>query len=129
MLFFKRKNAPFDRKALGKWGEKRCEKYLRKKGLKTLAKNFLCKTGELDLVMIDTDRTVVFIEVKTRSNEDYTAAESALTSVKKHRMSRAARYFLKTNNIEDRPFRFDFVTIVLDQAGNETIKHYPNAFK
>jgi putative endonuclease len=128
MLFCNKRKLFSDNKALGKWGEKRCEKYLRKRGLKTLTRNYLCKTGELDLVMVDTDGTIIFIEVKTRTGEDYTPAENALTAAKKQRMSRAAQYFLKTNNVNDRPFRFDFVTVVLDQTGNETIKHYPNAF-
>ena len=117
-----------DRKLLGRWGEKRCEKFLKSKGLKTLTRNYSCKTGEIDLVMVDTDRTIVFVEVKTRADEDFSPAESVITYPKKKRMSRAARFFLTTNNIEDRPFRFDVVTIVLNRTGKEEIRHYENAF-
>jgi putative endonuclease len=127
MLWNKRKLLA-DKKLLGRWGEKRCEKFLKRKGLKTLACNFRCKTGELDLVMVDTDGSLVFVEVKTRANEDFSPSESAVTSTKKTRMIRAARYFLTTHQIEDRPFRFDIVTIVLAEKGPSQIKHYENAF-
>jgi putative endonuclease len=117
-----------DREKLGRWGEKRCESFLKKKGFKKLARNFSCRGGEIDLIMVDTEGAVVFVEVKTRADEDLTPAESAITSAKKARMSRAARYFLAANKIEDRPFRFDVVAIVLGQKGRPQIRHYENAF-
>jgi putative endonuclease len=116
-----------DRKLLGRWGEKRCEKYLKNKGLRTLTRNFLCKTGEIDLIMVDPDSTIVFIEVKTRTDEQFSQAESAITPAKKVRMQRAARYFLSTHSIENRPFRFDVVTIVVSKTSPEEIRHYPNS--
>ena len=119
---------PADKELLGQWGEKRCEKFLKRKGLKTLTRNFSCKTGEIDLVMVDRDGTLVFIEVKTRANEDFSPSESAVTAAKKIRMVRAAKYFLASNGIEDRPCRFDVVTIVLGEKGPELIRHYENAF-
>jgi putative endonuclease len=117
-----------DRELLGRWGEKRCEKFLKRKGLKTLTCNFSCKTGEIDLVMVDKDGTLVFVEVKTRANEDFSSSESAINKAKQTRMLRTVRYFLNTNNIENRPFRFDVVTIVLGEKGPEQIRHYENAF-
>ncbi len=127
-IIFNKHKLLSNHKALGRWGEKRCEKYLKKQGYQTLAKNYLYNHGELDLVMAAKDGTVVFVEVKTRANEDFTPAEYGLTGPKKDALSRTARHFLKNNNIEDRPRRFDFVTIVLDQKAKETIKHYENAF-
>ena len=112
----------------GLWGEKRCEKFLKRKGLKTLTRNFYCKTGEIDLIMVDRDGTLVFVEVKTRANEDFGPAESVVTKTKQTRMLRTARYFLATNNIENRPFRFDVVIIVLAEKGPEQIRHYENVF-
>ena len=117
-----------DRKLLGQWGEKRSEKFLKRKGLKTLTHNFSCKTGEIDLVMVDADRTIVFVEVKTRADETFSSSESAITAGKKAKMVRAARYFLATNKIEDRPLRFDVVTVILGQKGPVQIRHYENAF-
>ena len=117
-----------DKKLLGQWGEKRCETFLKRKGFKTLARNFRCKTGEIDRVMVDTDGTLVFVEVKTRANEDFGPSESSITSVKKTRILRAARYFLATHQIEDRPLRFDVVTIITGEKGRPQIRHYKNAF-
>lgn len=118
-----------DQKLLGRWGEKRCEKFLRKKGLKTLTRNFSCKTGEIDLIMVDIDRTIVFVEVKTRAENHLEPPESAVTYGKQQKAIRTARYFLTTNNIEDRPLRFDVVAITLPPKGPAQINHYKNAFK
>jgi putative endonuclease len=127
-LLLNRRKLLADAKLLGRWGEKRCEKYLKSKGLKTLARNFSCKTGEIDLVMVDSDGSIVFVEVRTKAAETFEPPESSITAPKKARLARTARYFLATHNIEDRPFRFDVVTIVLGQTGQPTIKHYKNAF-
>jgi putative endonuclease len=127
-LLLNRRKLLADAKLLGRWGEKRCEKYLKSKGLKTLARNFSCKTGEIDLVMVDTDGSIVFVEVRTKAAETFEPPESSITAPKKARLARTARYFLATHNIENRPFRFDVVTIVLGQTGQPTIKHYKNAF-
>ena len=116
-------------KLLGRWGESRCEKFLKKKGLVTLARNFSCKTGEIDLVMADkADGAVVFVEVKTRADESFTQTENVITSAKKAKLARAAKYFLTVNNISDRPYRFDVVTIILGPKLREQIRHYENAF-
>ena len=123
-----KRRPPADKELRGRWGEKRCEKFLKHKGFKTLTRNFSCKTGEIDLVMIDRDGTLVFVEVKTRANEDFSPSESAVTKTKKTRMVRAARYFLAVNHIENRPFRFDVVIIVLAEKGPEQIRHYENVF-
>ena len=117
-----------DRKLLGRWGEKRCERFLKRNGLKKLTRNFSCKTGEIDLIMVDTDSTIVFVEVRTRADESFGPAESSITRAKKAKLSRTARCFLATHNIEDRPYRFDVVTIVLGQSGPAQIRHYKSAF-
>lgn len=79
--------------------------------------------------MVDNDGALVFVEVKTRANEDFSPSESVVTKTKQTRMFRAARYFLATNNIENRPYRFDVVIIVLGDKDPEQIRHYENAFK
>jgi len=127
-MLLNRKKLLADRKLLGRWGEKRCEGFLKRKGLKKLACNFSCRAGEIDLVMADADGSIVFVEVKTRADESFEPVESVITPAKKTRMYKTARYFLAVHNIEDRPFRFDIVTIVLGQSGGEQIRHYENAF-
>jgi putative endonuclease len=117
-----------DRKKLGRWGERRCESFLKKKGFKKLARNFSCKSGEIDLIMVDSDGAIVFVEVRTKTDESFGPPEESVTYSKKVKLQRTARYFLATNDIKNRPFRFDVVTIVLGQKGHPQIKHYENAF-
>ena len=117
-----------DRELLGRWGEKYCHGFLKRKGLKTLTRNFSCKTGEIDLVMVAPDRTIVFVEVRTRTDETFNAVESSITAPKRARLARTARYFIASHNIDDRPFRFDIVTIILGPKGSPQIRHYQNAF-
>jgi putative endonuclease len=117
-----------DRELLGRWGEKRSGRFLKKKGLKILTRNFSCNSGEIDLVMVDADRSIVFVEVRTRTDENFAPAEASVTSTKKARLLKTARYFLAKHNIEDRPFRFDVVTIVLGQTGRPQIRYYKKAF-
>jgi putative endonuclease len=127
-MLFNRNRLLADRKLLGQWGEKTGEKFLKRKGLKILTRNFSCKTGEIDLVMVDHDGGIVFVEVRTRADEKFAEVEDSITSPKKARLQRAARYFLTTHKIEDRPCRFDIITIVLGQTGRPQIRHYQNAF-
>jgi len=126
--FLNRRKLLADAKLLGRWGEKRCQRYLKRKGLRKLARNFSCKAGELDLIMVDTDGAIVFVEVKTRASESFESAESAITPAKKAKLKKTAQYFLATHSIENRPLRFDIVTIVLGQSGPAQIRHYENAF-
>jgi len=125
---FNRRRLLTNRELLGRWGERRCGKFLKSKGLRKLARNFSCKTGEIDLVMTDTDGSIVFVEVRTRADESFGSAESSITPSKKNRLSRAAQCFLATHNIENRPYRFDVVIVVVGQTGRPQIRHYENAF-
>lgn len=62
----------FYKKLLGRTGEVKAEKFLKKLGYKILAKNYKTVVGEIDIIAKDGD-TVVFVEVKTRTNEKYGA--------------------------------------------------------
>ena len=117
-----------DRALLGRWGEKHCQKFLKRNGFKKLTGNFYCRAGEIDLIMVDRDKTIVFVEVRTRADESFGSAESSITFAKKAKLLRTARYFLATHDIDDRPFRFDVVAIVLGPKGHPQIRHYKNAF-
>ena len=71
---------------------------------------------------------VVFVEVKTRIDEGFAQPEDVISFTKKGRLNKAAHYFLATNNIEGRAFRFDAVAVVLSQTGQVQIRHYENIF-
>ena len=124
----KRRKLLADRVLLGRWGERRCEKYLQSKGFRVLCRNFRCKMGEIDLVMVGGDGAVVFVEVKTRSNEYFADAESSITAAKRGRLVRTAKYFLTIHKLQGRRCQFDAVIIVLGSEGPVEIRHYENAF-
>ncbi len=128
MLFLIRRRLLNDKARLGRWGERRCERYLRNRGLRTLTRNYSCKVGELDLVMVESDGTLVFVEVRTRVDERFGPAEATITPAKRHRVARAARYFLAVHKIEDRPLRFDVVILILGRTGPPQVRHYERAF-
>jgi putative endonuclease len=113
---------------LGRWGQNRAEKYLRRHGLRTIARNYAFSGGELDLVMAEKDGTIVFTEVKTRRNEDFFPAIAAVNQKKRQKITRTAKCFLRQFKIPERPLRFDIITVVLGEKGNPEIQHYPNAF-
>lgn len=127
-MLLNRRKLLADRKQLGRWGEKRCERFLKREGLKVLARNFSCKTGEIDLVMVDIDSSIVFVEVRTKVDESFGPPEESITQSKKAKLLRTARYFLAAHNIENRPYRFDIVTVVLGRTSRPQIRHYENAF-
>ena len=121
-------DAPHDpRHRLGSEGERLAERFLTRRGFKTIARRFSTPVGELDLVMRD-GRTVVFVEVKTRRDRDCADPEDAVGPRKQRRMTRAAGWFIHHQSWEDRPCRFDVVAITLATGGDPQIEHFPDAF-
>ena len=58
----------FSNKTLGKLGEDAAVEYLKKSGFEILDRNWHCsKDAEVDIIAKD-GKTLVFVEVKTRSN-------------------------------------------------------------
>src|SRR4029434_11076094 len=70
----------------GKDGEKAAKKCLRQAGLKFLTANFRGNNGEIDLIFRDRD-CLVFVEVKTRSSEEWTRPSEAVDKEKCRRLS------------------------------------------
>ncbi|MCF7973573.1 MAG: YraN family protein [Phycisphaerae bacterium] len=125
-MWFRRNRPPRDPKALGRWGEKQAQAFLETQGLVCVERNFTCQSGEIDLIMTDSDKTLVFVEVKTRTSEDHHAVESAITFAKKRRMTRAAGFYVGIHDLAHRPLRFDVITISASVPGD--LRHYPNAW-
>ena len=115
-----------DRK-LGSKGERLAKKHLEKKGYKLLKSNYTTTAGEIDLIMQD-DQTVVFIEVKTRRDESFATAISAINYGKQKRISKTAKWFIQKNALQNRPCRFDAVIVIISEKNKQEITHYTNAF-
>jgi putative endonuclease len=87
------------------------ERYLRKRGLQLILRNYSCRGGELDLIMQD-GPTVVFIEVRFRSSQRFGGAIGSVDQKKQARIIVAANHFLMTHSqFADRACRFDVVGI------------------
>ena len=111
---------------LGKEGEQIAEKYLRKKGYRLVERNYRCPAGELDLIALDR-RVVVFVEVKTRSDDRFGAPLESVHRRKQQKMIRTALFFLSQHRLHQRDARFDVVGVsFLD--GEPVVEHIENAF-
>lgn len=85
--------------------------HLEEHGLRLLERNWRCRLGELDLVMLDDD-TVVFVEVRYRRHSAWGGAEASVDARKRSRVSAAALVFLQQQpRWAHRPCRFDVVAI------------------
>lgn len=94
----------------GKKGEEAAAAFLRKKGYRILKTNFRSKAGEIDIVA-EHKKTVVFVEVKSRSSEEFGSPLSALTPFKQKKLGRLAQGFLARYKASGRECRFDVVSI------------------
>ena len=83
--------------------------FLTQQGLTLVFQNYLCKLGEIDLIMLDGD-TLVFIEVRFRKNNDFGGALASITPSKQNKIIKTARHYL--SQLDDEPnCRFDAVAI------------------
>lgn len=108
-------------------GERAAARYLKSRGFQILARNFSSPAGELDLVALD-GTTLVFVEVKTRANESFASAESAVNTKKRVHLCRAAQYYIHQKRAFDRPARFDVIAVVMPDDAAVELRHTPNAF-
>lgn len=112
----------------GRLGERAARGALRRAGLKVLTTNFRSSRGEVDLVCRHGD-CLVFVEVKTRSREDWTRPAAAVDADKRRRLSQVALDYLRLLNNPPVKIRFDVVEVLLDADGHVAqVRHLPNTF-
>ena len=111
----------------GKLGEQAAKKHLRRAGLKFLTANFRSPRGEIDLIFRDGD-CLVFVEVKTRSSEEWTRPAAAVNARKRRLLSQAALDYLKLLKRPRVKMRFDIVEVLLRDGTVGQIRHLPNTF-
>lgn len=103
----------------GAQAEQRAEQFLRGRGLASVARNHRCPAGEVDLIMRDGD-TLVFVEVRLRSNRRYTSPVESITPAKQRKIIRAAQSWLQRHDPGGRlACRFDVVALTSLHAGAE----------
>lgn len=114
---------------LGRWGEDLAAQHLVATGAAVLSRNWRCPQGELDIVALEPDGTVVFCEVKTRSGTGFGGPAEAVGPVKARRIRAVACRWLA----ENRPpggteLRFDVVAVVRLPTAPPSVVHLRGCF-
>ena len=127
MLKFYDARKPLD--GLGPLGEREAERHLLRQGMIILFRGYQDRVGEVDLIAVD-HRTVVFVEVKTRSSDIAGDPEDAVDKGKQTKLTKTAIGFLKWHRLTECAARFDVVAIRWpDTFAPPQIKQYKNAFE
>jgi putative endonuclease len=139
----------------GRLGERAAKRYLQRQGLKFLTANFRSQRGEIDLVFKDELATassalrqhlfkwliirrlkltgngtncLVFVEVKTRSSEEWSRPAAAVDRERRQRLTRTALDYLRLLRNPPVKLRFDIVEVLLEDGAVREIRHLPNTF-
>lgn len=116
-----------DKLEMGRQGENLGKEYLKNKGYILLARNFSCKKGEIDLIFLD-KKTIVAVEVKTRTSFTFGLAREAITQKKKNHLIGSLQCFLKAKQYKNENIRIDIVEVYLGSLGQVNgINHIENA--
>lgn len=96
----------------GKYGEDLAVSFLRKQGYKIIERNFRIRGGEIDIVAVD-GRTLVYVEVKTRTSHQFGLPEESVTAHKIKFLERAAKFYRNNRKNLNLPMleRIDVVTV------------------
>ena len=111
----------------GVLGEREAKKHLKRLGMKFLTANFRTERGEIDLVFRDKD-CLVFVEVKTRSSEEWTRPAAAVDRERRQRLTRTGLDYLRKLKNPKVKVRFDIVEVLLDSGAVREVRHLPNSF-
>ena len=116
------------RQTAGREAEAFALQHLLQQGLQLIIRNWSCKRGELDLVMLDSD-TVVFVEVRYRRHAGWGGALESVDVRKQEKLTLAAQWFLQTEvKWSNAPCRFDVVAINGDPGNAPALSWIRNAF-
>jgi putative endonuclease len=123
----------FPQKSLGERGEDFAARYLKRLGYHIVGRQVDLHVGELDIVAVDInavdDRTVVFVEVKTRTSDAAGLPTEAVDDLRQQRMTRAALAYLKSHGLLEYPACFDVIAITWPSDTKQpTLEHIQNAF-
>jgi len=97
--------------------------FLQRKGLRLIEKNFRCAYGEIDLIMQD-GRTLVFIEVRLRSNAGFGGAAMSINQSKQQKLKRTAERYLQAHG--DSACRFD--AVLMSKLDSNAVEWIQDAF-
>ena len=118
------------RHAAGQNAESVALDYLAGQGLTCVARNYRCRSGELDLVLLD-GATLVVAEVRFRKASAFASAAQSVGRQKQRRLVSATQHFLMRHpELQEHAVRFDVVA--LDEnvtGGTSRIQWIKDAFE
>jgi putative endonuclease len=112
------------RAQIGALGEQLAVDHLTALGMQVLARNWRCRYGELDVIATDpSDRTLVFVEVKTRTGDGFGGLPEAVTARKVQRIRRLAALWLAGQDEHWPALRIDVVGVRLGGSRSRELTH------
>ncbi len=115
-----------DDKLTGKFGEQLAKEHLVSNKYKIVEQNFRTRTGEIDIIA-EKDKTLVFVEVKTRVGKKFGLPYEAVGFYKMNHLKKASTYYLMLHNYPNMKYRFDVISIILNEDKSvESLKHFEN---
>jgi putative endonuclease len=118
----------FAPKSIGRRGEDAAAKFLKRLGYVIVARSHKDSSGEIDLIAVE-GRTLVFVEVKTRTSHDAGHPADAVDDQKQRRLTRLALSYMKRHDLLENASRFDVVAVTWPEKGQPTIEHFKDAFE
>lgn len=117
-----------DTRSVGGAVEQLVCKYLQEQGLQPLERNYRCRHGEIDLVMLDHD-CLVFVEVRFRSSGAFSDAAATVDRRKQRKLIKTAEMYLATHSgCTRRTARFDVIGVDGRAHGTPSIEWIRDAF-
>lgn len=112
------------RAEIGALGEQLASEHLAAQGFRTLARNWRCRYGELDVIAEElTTNTVVFVEVKTRTGDGFGGLAEAVTAQKIRRIRRLAALWLAEQDSRYAALRIDVIRVRLGHGREPELTH------
>ncbi len=113
---------------LGKWGEDEAALYLEDEGYTIIDRDWRLGRRDLDILAYTPDgNTLVVVEAKTRTGEEYQQPEEAVTPGKMRNLAIAANAYVKECQV-DKELRFDVISIVGSEHQVKSLQHLKDAF-
>lgn len=111
---------------LGRKGEELAKQHLENAGYEILDENWRFGKAEVDLIAYQ-NKTIIFVEVKTRTGNAFGEPEDFVDSAKQALMISAADEFIELMDFKGEA-RFDIIAILFNSQGNYRLNHIQDAF-
>ena len=99
------------RQRLGRWGERRAARYLRRRGLRILTRNWSCGIGELDLIAME-GPVLVIVEVRTSRAGFAGGPLHTVGPHKQRKLAQLAQLYMRETGLGGSGLRFDVVGVI-----------------